>query len=114
MVKSLSIIPPSLSQDFAFKYGDSTKDLTYVSRTGNIKPIFASGLYLAIFSSIVCGCSFIGASVGKKGKSMLKTFFKVIAIFCLVVAIASMITYFFVYIRKIQYEIIVVHINPTF
>ena len=99
MVESNASVPLNDNQLFANSYGSYSNNLTYVSKHGDIKPIFKAPFYGSILAILTSCFSFVGSSTNSLGTSF-KNFLKILAIFFLVVAIGCFISYIYVYFTR--------------
>lgn len=99
MVESPASTPLTKEQNFASLYGLYSKGLTYVSKHGDIKPIFKSpffGFFLALLTSFF---SYFG-SKSDGITTAIKKFLQILAILFLVIAIGCFISYIFLYLKN--------------
>jgi len=99
MVESNASVPLNNNQLFANSYGSYSNNLTYVSKHGDIKPIFKAPFFGSILAILTSFFSYLGSNTGNLGTS-IKKFLQILAIFFLVVAIGCFVSYIFIYFTK--------------
>lgn len=97
MVKSAASVPLNQKQLFANSYGSNSDGLIYVSKHGDIKPIFKASLFGGLVAGLISICSLSGMS---SLKGTVKSFLQYFGIFLIVVAIGCVLTYLFTYVMK--------------
>lgn len=97
MVKSAASVPLNKKQLFANSYGSNSEGLKYVSKHGDIKPIFKAPLLGGLAAGLISVCSLAGTS---SLKGTMKSILQYLGILLIVFAIGCILTYLFTYIIK--------------